>query len=354
MKEFWIHSTITRKMGIIISLLILLLNIAIVFGYFYIQKPYVIQKAFRNNNKVALVYTGDQFVIDNKAYKVPVFSLNLNKLKLHKDSIKLAPETNQNIKQPLDGQPVNPPANDKKDVTYGAVTNNNNISSKPAQKQPSKIAVIIINTGLSRLTSNEASNLPEKIAIGISSYANNLAEWEGLFVSKGHEVYAHLPLESLDSTMDNGYLALLSYTSLEDNLKNLSTNLEQFQKVKGIYVFGEESFTASKQAAEVLLKLLSKNLQILYLNPELPSYTKHLFQSQNIKYLSANILADEVLGEIPIGEKLKEAVTLAKKNGKALIVLRPYPISITTLRKWLDDLLNDDSVILSKISELEN
>lgn len=330
MWSFWSESTNTRKISIIISILLLIGCGAMFLEYKFTLRSHIIEMNYQNGNKVTFKKNEDN------SFSIEGHQVNENSVN-EKDTV----HTSNDV--------VAIQANVERTASIAP--------TKEEYKQLPKIAVMVANAGLSKTTTNAINALPQQVAVGITPYASEISMWVDLFTAKGHDIYAGLPLESTVINVDNGYLALLSYNTKENNLKNFHEILDKFKTasgvgIAGIYVLGDEGFSGTDQAMEVFSEIKRSVKQTLYLNSSLPKYTKALFESTNIDYIFGAIVVDDTLAQDSINYYLSVALERAKKDGSCLIVLRPYPISVMIVEKWLEEMINNGSVQLVRINEL--
>lgn len=200
-----------------------------------------------------------------------------------------------------------------------------------------KIAVIIGGLGLSRSVTEQALTLPPGITLGFSPYAHTLTDWFNKAKASGHESFLQIPVEPGNYPAVNpGPFALLTELSPEDNKKRLDWILSRGDGYQGVYTEADERFTDSeKQGNDLRTALQQKGLLFVYGK----GYRNDAFLQQagaNASSMLVNdVFIDERISAGAIQSQFARLEAAAKKNGYAIAIGSPYPITFKLLEKWL-------------------
>lgn len=222
-------------------------------------------------------------------------------------------------------------------------TTSNNLEVLINDKKPI-IAIVIAEVGITK--SVEISTLPKTVTLGISSYTTKDFLSENFL--KNYDLMLNIPLESVDSlNEDIGPHDLILENSDKNNLARLESIFNRFPNLKSVYTNEDESFSSSPKAAEFLLNNF-KDRNLIYLSgltsKNVPLYK--MAKKLNYNILAADVVLDNVLSSDLIKTKLEELVESAKKNGSAIAIGHPYPLTIEILETWLQTLNETEFRIL--------
>lgn len=216
------------------------------------------------------------------------------------------------------------------------------------------VGVIVTGLGLSRMTTENALYLPSDVTMGFSPYSVTLDDWVAAARGQGHELMLELPMEPTHYPSSNpGPHALLSGVDTQKNLEHLAWILSRTNHNIGVYTPFDEKFTFALDKVSPILKALARE-RLLFIyggeteNASLMSLTKTV----GTPAMAADVIIDRTLSRSTISAELEAAEHSIRRNGYALIIARPYPISIKMLQEWLAT-IEDKGITLVPLSELE-
>lgn len=200
------------------------------------------------------------------------------------------------------------------------------------------IAIVVQGLGLGRITTENALNLNDHVTLSFSPYAKNTNMWASHARNIGHEVLLDLPQETTRyPAEDPGPYALLN--SLDD-----TTNRQRLHwvmsRTSGFVGLMQPDNPAIKSAD--MLRSLSEvaNRGLFYLETPYEKTDEMAKSLGNMGMIAQgyNLRIDEVLNEESIRNSLNQLVKLAKENGVAIGVTRPYPLSLELINQWTAEL----------------
>lgn len=221
------------------------------------------------------------------------------------------------------------------------------ISDKPL------VVVIIKGMGLSTSSTLEAFELPKEVTFGFSPYSPKLEEWVKKSKAASHEVVLNIPMETNDYRTDNpGPYSLLLQSSVDDNLTRLKMLLGLVKDYSAIYSDSTETFTHSAVAIKPVLEMLQKEGKYFVYGGGYANYSLiQVADSLSYPILVNDVVLDEDIAASAINEQFELAEKTAKEKGFAVIMARPYPISVRMLKSWLSK-TEEKGIVIRPVSVL--
>ncbi|HUI46714.1 MAG TPA: divergent polysaccharide deacetylase family protein [Nitrospirota bacterium] len=207
---------------------------------------------------------------------------------------------------------------------------------------PSKtvqIAIVIDDLGMDMKQARDVISLPAKITFAVMpglAQSRNVAE---LAEQNSHEVLIHVPMEYRGKNGKPAPGILRSDMTPMEFLTTVSSDLESVPGAVGINNHEGSALTENKEAMKFLMaELKARNLMFL----------DSLTSPKSVAYATAKefglrsgkrdvFLDNEIDNPVSIRKQLDELVEVARKNGKAIGIGHPHPVTIIELRKWLAD-----------------
>lgn len=215
-----------------------------------------------------------------------------------------------------------------------------------------RIAVVVTHLGLSpQLTQRAITELPGQITLGFAPYARSLGDWIQQARDDGHEVLIGLPMEPSDYPRnDPGPNGLMLANSPEENIKRLNWVLSRASGYVGVFNFMGSRFANEKRALRpIVQQLKNRGLMMLDTRVSPVSVLGVAAQEVGLPYTVVDIYADTEPNRGSIDRKLRQVTELATKNKFAVVIVRPYPITILRLKNWLNR-INPNEVVLAPLS----
>lgn len=219
-------------------------------------------------------------------------------------------------------------------------------------KRP-RIAVVLTGMGLSSATTEAAINqLPAAVTMSFTPYSRRLDQWVSLARTGGHEVMLDLPMEPTSYPDDDpGPQALLTALSPAQNLDRLNWTLNRVNGYVGVATVMGSRFTTAEDALVPVLEAL-KEEGLIYLDNR--SSQDSVAWRLAAKIGLANALNDRTLdtaqaSRVAIDARLVQLEGIARTEGFAVAMGRPYPVTIERLREWAKG-LPERGFVLAPIS----
>lgn len=202
---------------------------------------------------------------------------------------------------------------------------------KKYDPQNPRAVILIANLGINKQITNEAITLDSHIALGFMPYLQNL---ESIYssVEKGHEVYIFLPLESSEDSDSEFQNLILSESSSAESAKIIQDLLKNLAKYSGVYACPSEKVSDNFPLISEIIDFCGKqNLGFIVSNPNASS---NFELKRKINVLAADIIIDDdsQIAEIDVQSKIDLLVSVAKKNGVAVLYTKGYPAVLDKLQ----------------------
>ena len=224
----------------------------------------------------------------------------------------------------------------------------------PVERDRPRIAILLQDLGLSQEQTNAAiQQLPGSVTLGFTPYARRLEQWIGLSRAAGHEVLLQLPMEPFDfPTSDPGPHTLLTSAGPDENLERLEFLLSRFTGYVGVYNRMGDRFTSSVESLlPVLQSIHERGLLFVDARTSGTSVAGRLANDLGLPHALNNREIDQVASRVEIDAKLIDLENIARQQGQALGIARPYPVTIERLAQWAAS-LEEKGIDLAPVSAL--
>ncbi|MBO44784.1 MAG: hypothetical protein CMM28_13750 [Rhodospirillaceae bacterium] len=216
------------------------------------------------------------------------------------------------------------------------------VYSRPFSKLEKKprIAIVFIDLGVSAdATEAVIQKTPGAVTLAFAPFARRLKDWINISRSAGHEVLVALPMEPLDyPNSDPGPYTLLSSLSIKQNKQRLRWVLSRLTGYVGVSTFMAGEFTTKPGALKpVVSELKSRGLMMLDVRENPLSNAVGIAKKLRMPVAARDIFLDEIATGKNIRARLAQAEEIAKRRGFAVAIARPYPISVTEVSGWAEN-----------------
>lgn len=228
------------------------------------------------------------------------------------------------------------------------------VYSRPFENKGARPRIVIVVTHLGlapQQTQDAIAKLPSEVTLGFAPYARNLDIWVQQARDNGHEVLIGLPMEPNDYPRnDPGPNGLMLAHSQEENIKRLNWVLSRATGYVGIFDIMGSRFTAEKGSLKPIIQQLNnRGLMILNTRISPNSMMREAAQEIGIPYSAVDITPDLEPSRGGIDRKLGKLLELAMTQKQAVAIMRPLPITMLRLKRWIDR-LDPGKVILAPLS----
>jgi polysaccharide deacetylase 2 family uncharacterized protein YibQ len=224
----------------------------------------------------------------------------------------------------------------------------------PQERDRPRIAILLQDLGLSREQTNAAiQQLPGAIALGFTPYARDLADWIALSRAAGHEVLLQIPMEPFDfPTSDPGPHTLLTSAGADQNQERLEFLLSRVSGYVGVYNRMGDRFTSSTESMRPILQVIQeRGLMFLDARTSGTSVAGRIAADLHLPHALNNRELDQVASRVEIDAKLIDLENIARQEGHAVGIARPYPVTIERLAQWAAT-LEEKGIDLAPVSAI--
>ena len=237
-------------------------------------------------------------------------------------------------------------------VQSHASGNADDLSKSPRKALPAgsraKLAIIIDDVGTDEQVQKIAA-LPVRVTPSIFPPEYQRKDTRSL--ARGFEHYAiHLPMEASSAKNNSATLrASDNYEKLRGVIAKLRAD---FPNAKFINNHTGSKFTADERAMQNLLRAMNEH-GFLFIDSRTSPATKAkaAMNGLGMRYVHRDVFLDNQNSVAAVRKKLREAVTLAKKQGYAIAIGHPKSSTLRALANSADILDEVDLVYLDEIYE---
>lgn len=230
--------------------------------------------------------------------------------------------------------------------------NSGDLSKSPRKALPAgsraKLAIIIDDVGTGEQAQKIAA-LPVRVTPSIFPPEYQRKDTRSL--ARGFEHYAiHLPMEASSAKNNSATLrASDNYEKLNGVIAKLRAD---FPNAKFINNHTGSKFTADERAMQNLLRAMNEH-GFLFIDSRTSPATKAkaAMNGLGMRYVHRDVFLDNQNSVAAVRKKLREAVTLAKKQGYAIAIGHPKSSTLRALANSADILGEVDLVYLDEIYE---
>ena len=206
----------------------------------------------------------------------------------------------------------------------------------PASGLP-RLAIIVSGLGLSADATLRAIRLPKEVTLSFTPYGSDLEADVAAAREAGHEVLMDLPMEPISYPADDpGPHTLLTSLNPSDNIARLDWLLGRFKGYVGVINHMGSRFTASPDPLRPILRAL-KERGLMFVDSR--STSKSIAGGLAGQMQLPRAVNDRFLDRQPtrgaIDQSFAAAEGDARARGIALVVARPFPVTLERMAEWL-------------------
>ncbi|HEV2677840.1 MAG TPA: divergent polysaccharide deacetylase family protein [Aliidongia sp.] len=220
-----------------------------------------------------------------------------------------------------------------------------------ADKRP-RVALIISSLGMSATQTDAAINhLPAGVTLAYHPYARKLGEWINLSRAAGHEVMLTLPMEPVDYPRnDAGPNGLLTALEPAKNMERFNWVLSQGTGYVGLVGYEGSRFTTARDDIMPMLDSMKKR-GLLYVDNRETAQTAipALAAELKLPFASSNRAIDKDATRAGVDKRLAELEDIARRNGAAVGIGSPFPVTFERVSAWAQG-LEDRGMVLAPVS----
>lgn len=214
-----------------------------------------------------------------------------------------------------------------------------------------QLALVIAGLGLSSAVTNQAVQMPGEVTLAFSPYAPDAESYVRQARAAGHEVLLELPMEPVRFPQDDpGPRALLTSLGANQNIDRLNWVLARFAGYVGVIETQGGRFTASQVHLEPVMSEI-KRRGLLYVERRVGNspHPREIAGRLGLIRIDTDIDLDIEPSRREITRRLAAAEMLARRDGTAVLVARPLPVTFELLKAWIRR-LEDEGISLAPLT----
>jgi hypothetical protein len=200
-----------------------------------------------------------------------------------------------------------------------------------------RISFLVADFGLSAKNSLPLiTDLPSGFSFLISPYLVDAQKWTDSARKYAHEIWLDIPMQSPEyPAVDTGPNSqLLNLSDTESNTRLLKT-LASITGYAGVTIDNLFTFEQNKDKLQkIVTSVAVRGLGILQPDPK-KIFDLRFISDQKAPAGGAAFALDVPVSEKDIQAKLIEIETLAAQKKNIIVILRPYPVTIKTIKAWI-------------------
>lgn len=210
--------------------------------------------------------------------------------------------------------------------------------SKPAPvKAQYYISLIIDDMGYRYQSGKRAINLPANITYAFLPYAPHARKLANLANKKQKEIMLHIPMEATSGKKlgPGGLTAAMPRAVFELELQH---NLLAIPYIKGVNNHMGSLLTQQSEPMTWLMEMLAtREMYFVDSRTSGKSQALKVARQYGLRSETRDVFVDHDLSEKAIKQQLALAISVARRNGSAVIIAHPFPETIRALEQWLPE-----------------
>jgi polysaccharide deacetylase 2 family uncharacterized protein YibQ len=209
-----------------------------------------------------------------------------------------------------------------------------------SDKRP-RVALVIGGLGQSSAATEAAiQRLPGAVTLAFNPYSRNLPQWIELARAAGHEVLLTVPMEPVGyPSNDPGPHTLLVALPEAQNETRLHWLMSRFVGYTGVMNLMGSRFTAEPAPLKPMLADMAKRgLLFLDARSSLNSVAGKIAGDVGLPHAVNDRFIDTKASRPEIDKRLEELEAIARKEGAAVGIGAPYPVTIERVARWTQEL----------------
>ena len=210
----------------------------------------------------------------------------------------------------------------------------------PKPDELPKVAIIIDDIGYDSKIAKQFLELDEVLTISILPNSPAQKKIVALAETKGLEIMLHLPMEPVEyPNVNPGPGTLLTSMSPDQLISQLEKNLEAIPEIKGVNNHMGSKMTAQSNQMYQIFSVLKKR-GLYFIDSRTTAETQgrpsaRLFQ---VPFAERDVFLDHSQKPEFIKKQIRELVRIARRNGQAIGIAHPHPVTLKILKDALPDL----------------
>ena len=212
-----------------------------------------------------------------------------------------------------------------------------------------QLAIVIDDLGYSLINGKRSIELPGDVTVAILPFAPNSLGLAEYAKHKNKEVIIHLPMQAKSHTNQKIERPTLNITmsSIQYSII-LEASLSRFAHAKGLSNhMGSLLTERTEPMRRVLLATADRNLYFLDSKTSSQSIARKVAHEMRAPYIARDFFLDNIRTGQNMKSIMKNAFTLSRKTGGAVIIGHPYQGTLDFLERELKKLPDDIELVFA-------
>jgi len=203
-----------------------------------------------------------------------------------------------------------------------------------------KVAIIIDDIGYDRIVAEKFLDLDAVLTFSVLPYSPFQEKIVSKAHAKGFDIMLHLPMEPMEyPEVDPGPGRLLTEMSPDQLLRQLNKDLDAILYIQGVNNhMGSKMTTDSSQMNQIFSILKKRGLFFVDSRTTDKSLSNQSARLLQVLYAQRDVFLDNIQKPDFIRQQIKQLVRIANRDGEAIGIAHPYPVTYEVLREALPDL----------------
>ncbi len=214
------------------------------------------------------------------------------------------------------------------------------------------IAIIIDDVGENFEYGKRAVDLPGPVAYSFLPYMDYVQPLAIMAHEHHKEIMLHLPMQAIDGR-DIGPGGLTLDMTQHELIQTVTDDLNAVPYVEGVNNHMGSLLTQSPGAMLWLMREISKRGDLFFIDSRTTDMTvaEQLADENHVPALSRDVFLDDIMSTRAIAHQFRRLLAVARRQGWALAIGHPHPVTLAYLEKRLRR-LSQDGVDLVPVSYL--
>ena len=217
----------------------------------------------------------------------------------------------------------------------------------PKHRELPKVAIIIDDIGYDSKIAKQFLALDAVLTISILPHSPSIKKITQLAKANGFELMLHLPMEPAEyPNVNPGPGTLLTSMSPDQLISQLEKNLAAIPAIKGVNNHMGSKMTAqSNQMYQIFSVLKKKGLYFVDSRTTAKTQGRPSARLFKVPFAERDVFIDHFQKPEFIKKQIKELVRIARRNGQAVGIAHPHPVTLKILKQVLPELKKEVELV---------
>ncbi|MGH1403223.1 MAG: divergent polysaccharide deacetylase family protein [Alphaproteobacteria bacterium] len=213
------------------------------------------------------------------------------------------------------------------------------LSPKYQEPNGTGMVVIIIDDMGQSLRSKQVEVLSGPLTLSYLPTGKNLKDRTQRAKDNGHEIMLHMPMEPMNSSLDDGSTMLRKAQNVDEFDKTLTWSFAQMDNFVGVNNHMGSRLTQDQNAMNRFMSYI-QDKDVFFIDSKTvgSSVAAETAKNMGIPYAERDVFLDHEINAEFIKNALKKTENIARKKGYAIAIGHPHKETIAALKEWIPTL----------------